>query len=66
MLSWLESEAGSLQSCAHSLGVGVQPVAQLGAGARHKVRVDIHFKDGAVESETREAPRGSEQSFASA
>jgi len=37
-----------------------------GAGARHKVRVGIRFKDGSVESETREAPRGSEQSFASA
>ena len=37
-----------------------------GAGFRHKVRVDIHFRDGSVESETREAPRGSEQSFASA
>ena len=37
-----------------------------GAGARHKVRVEIRFKDGSVESETREAPRGSEQSFASA
>jgi 2-methylcitrate dehydratase PrpD len=37
-----------------------------GSAFRHKVRVDIHFRDGAVESETREAPRGSEQSFASA
>ena len=27
-------------------------------------RVDIHLRDGTVESETREAPRGSEQSFA--
>jgi len=26
----------------------------------------VHFRDGAVERETREAPRGSEQSFASA
>jgi len=41
-------------------------ITALGSGARHKVRVDIHFRDGAVESETREAPRGSEQSFASA
>ena len=41
-------------------------ITALGAGARHKVRVDIHFRDGSVESETREAPRGSEQSFASA
>jgi aconitate decarboxylase len=30
------------------------------------VRVEIHFRDGSVERETREAPRGSEQSFASA
>jgi len=41
-------------------------ITALGAGARHKVRVEIRLKDGAVESETREAPRGSEQSFASA
>jgi 2-methylcitrate dehydratase PrpD len=41
-------------------------ITALGSGARHKVRVDIHFRDGSVESETREAPRGSEQSFASA
>lgn len=37
-----------------------------GSAYRHKVRVDIHLRGGAVESETREAPRGSEQSFASA
>jgi aconitate decarboxylase len=36
-----------------------------GTAFRHKVRVDIHFHDGTIESETREAPRGSEQSFAS-
>ena len=41
-------------------------ITALGAGSRHKVRVDIRFRDGSVESETREAPRGSEQSFASA
>jgi 2-methylcitrate dehydratase PrpD len=29
------------------------------------VHVDVHFCDGSVESETREAPRGSEHSFAS-
>ncbi|MGD0148167.1 MAG: MmgE/PrpD family protein [Xanthobacteraceae bacterium] len=40
-------------------------ITALGAGSRHKVRVDIRFRDGAIESETREAPRGSEQSFAS-
>jgi 2-methylcitrate dehydratase PrpD len=27
------------------------------------VRVDVHLTDGSVHSETREAPRGSEQSF---
>jgi 2-methylcitrate dehydratase PrpD len=41
-------------------------ITALGAAHRHKVRVDIHFRDGSVDSETREAPRGSEQSFASA
>ena len=41
-------------------------ITALGSGERHKVRVDIHFRNGSVESETREAPRGSEQSFASA
>ncbi len=28
-------------------------------------RVEVHFRDGSIERETREAPRGSEQSFAS-
>ncbi len=41
-------------------------ITALGAAHRHKVRVEVHFGDGAVERETREAPRGSEQSFASA
>jgi aconitate decarboxylase len=41
-------------------------ITALGAGGRHKVRVEVHFRDGSVERETREAPRGSEQSFASA
>jgi aconitate decarboxylase len=41
-------------------------ITALGAGARHKVRVDVQFRDGSAEHETREAPRGSEQSFASA
>jgi aconitate decarboxylase len=40
-------------------------ITALGAGQRHKVRVEIHFRDGSVETETREAPRGSEKSFAS-
>jgi aconitate decarboxylase len=37
-----------------------------GARYRHMVRVDVHLSDGSVHSETREAPRGSEHSFASA
>lgn len=41
-------------------------ITALGAGHRHKVRVEIRFRDGSVERETREAPRGSEQCFASA
>jgi aconitate decarboxylase len=40
-------------------------ITALGARFRHKVRVEVHFKDGTREEETREAPRGSEQSFAS-
>ncbi len=40
-------------------------ITALGAGARHKVRVEVQFRDGSIEIETREAPRGSEQSFAS-
>ena len=39
-------------------------ITALGAKFRHKVRVEIHFTDGSREEETREAPRGSEQSFA--
>jgi len=41
-------------------------ITALGSAYRHKVRVDVRLRDGAVETETREAPRGSEQSFASA
>jgi 2-methylcitrate dehydratase PrpD len=41
-------------------------ITALGSAYRHKARVDVHLRGGAVESETREAPRGSEQSFASA
>jgi aconitate decarboxylase len=37
-----------------------------GAAFRHKVRVEVRLRDGTIERETREAPRGSEQSFASA
>src|SRR5499427_2278480 len=36
-----------------------------GANLRHMVRVEMHFTDGTLESETVEAPRGSEQKFAS-
>jgi aconitate decarboxylase len=41
-----------------------QAITALGAKFRHKVRVEIHFTDGSREEGTREAPRGSEQSFA--
>jgi len=40
-------------------------ITALGSKFRHKVRVEVHLKDGYVDTETREAPRGSEQSFAS-
>lgn len=36
-----------------------------GASYRHMVRVDVHLNDGSIHTETREAPRGSELSFAS-
>ncbi len=36
-----------------------------GAKFRHLVRVEVHFTDGTTEAETVEAPRGSEQKFAS-
>jgi aconitate decarboxylase len=41
-------------------------ITKLGAAHRHKVRVEVRFRDGSVETETRDAPRGSEQSFAGA
>jgi aconitate decarboxylase len=41
-------------------------ITALGSAFRHKVRVEIRLRDGTIESETREAPRGSEQSFATA
>jgi 2-methylcitrate dehydratase PrpD len=41
-------------------------ITALGSAFRHKARVDVHLRDGSVHSETREAPRGSEKSFASA
>jgi aconitate decarboxylase len=37
-----------------------------GARFRHMVRVDVYLHDGSVHTETREAPRGSEHSFAPA
>jgi aconitate decarboxylase len=39
-------------------------ITALGSRFRHKVRVEVQFTDGSREEETREAPRGSEQSFA--
>jgi len=42
------------------------PITARGARNRHMVRVDVHLSDGSVHSETREAPRGSEHSFAPA
>jgi len=39
-------------------------ITALGQRFRHKVRVDVHLRDGSMLSETREAPRGSEHSFA--
>lgn len=41
-------------------------ITALGSKFRHKVRVEIFLKDGYRDEETREAPRGSEKSFASA
>jgi aconitate decarboxylase len=40
-------------------------ITALGPKFRHKVHVEIAFRDGSREQETCEAPRGSEQSFAS-
>jgi aconitate decarboxylase len=41
-------------------------ITALGSKFRHKVRVDIHLRDGRILQAMREAPRGSEFSFASA
>ena len=41
-------------------------ITALGAAHRHQVRVEVHFRDGEVEHEMRDAPRGSEQNFADA
>jgi 2-methylcitrate dehydratase PrpD len=40
-------------------------ITALGSKFRHKVHVAVHLRDGSVEKETCEAPRGSEKSFAS-
>jgi len=40
-------------------------ITALGAAHRHRVHVEVHFRDGSVERESRDAPRGSEQDFAS-
>jgi aconitate decarboxylase len=39
-------------------------ISALGAAHRHRVHVEVHFRDGSVERENRDAPRGSEQCFA--
>ncbi len=41
-------------------------ITALGSKFRHKVSVAVHLKDGTVEEETREQPRGGEDAFASA
>src|SRR5580704_15833853 len=41
-------------------------ITALGSKFRHKVRVEVHLKDGSVEEETREQPRGGEDAFAPA
>ena len=41
-------------------------ITALGSKYRHKVSVAVHLKDGTLLSETVEAPRGSEKTFASA
>lgn len=40
-------------------------ITALGSKYRHKVHVELRLKNGTIERETREAPRGSEHSFAS-
>jgi 2-methylcitrate dehydratase PrpD len=40
-------------------------ITVLGSKFRHKVSVAVHLRDGAVEEETREQPRGGEDAFAS-
>jgi 2-methylcitrate dehydratase PrpD len=40
-------------------------ITALGSKFRHNVHVEVHLRDGSIERQTCEAPRGSEQSFAS-
>jgi aconitate decarboxylase len=39
-------------------------ITALGPAHRHQVRVEVHFRDGGIEREMRDAPRGSEENFA--
>src|SRR6202795_2867816 len=41
-------------------------ITALGSKFRHKVSVEVHLKDGTIERETRELPRGGEDAFAGA
>jgi aconitate decarboxylase len=41
-------------------------ITALGSKFRHKVSVEVHLKDGTIEGETRELPRGGEDAFAPA
>ncbi|HZP74508.1 MAG TPA: MmgE/PrpD family protein [Pseudolabrys sp.] len=64
-----EKDVGNAERIALSRKIEVvedPAITAQGSKFRHKVRVDVHLTDGSVHSETREAPRGSEQSFASA
>src|SRR5436190_1159559 len=64
-----EAAVGDSERIALSRQVAVvedPAITARGARFRHMVRVDVHLSDGSMHSETREAPRGSEHSFASA
>jgi 2-methylcitrate dehydratase PrpD len=41
-------------------------ITALGSKFRHKVSVEVHLRDGTIERETRELPRGGEDAFAPA
>jgi aconitate decarboxylase len=41
-------------------------ITALGSKFRHKVSLEVHLKDGTIERETRELPRGGEDAFAPA